>query len=188
MQEVDSLISQIRKWGGHEAECGFISTFICGCLIHLFVYVNHLPTYSGLNLFENDGSWHALEGRWFAAILERATSRVTIPFLLGMMSLLFWSLSFAVIVKTFNLKSRSAIILASTIYISFPTVATLNCFLYTSHCFAIGVLFCMSWCLVGAEKIKNDEFGRCSLLGAFISIVPSYVVCCNVVNLCDSSS
>lgn len=157
MQEVDSLISQIRKWVGHEAECGFISTFICGCLIHLFVYVNHLPTYSGLNLFENDGSWHALEGRWFAAILERATSRVTIPFLLGMMSLLFWSLSFAVIVKTFNLKSRSAIILASTIYISFPTVATLNCFLYTSHCFAIGVLFaCLGvWLVLKKSRMMN---------------------------------
>ena len=51
MQEVDSLISQIRKWVGHEAECGFISTFICGCLINLCVYVNHFPTVAALNCF-----------------------------------------------------------------------------------------------------------------------------------------
>lgn len=138
MKEVDLCVYRARKWIGPEAELGFISTFICGLFVHLFVYVNHYPTYSGLVAFVENGSGFALEGRWFSTLLKNITGVATIPFFLGILSLLFWSLSFAIIVKIFNLQSRTAIILTSAIYISFPTVAAMNCFMYMAHCFAAG--------------------------------------------------
>ena len=149
MQEIDRCLLRAKKCIGYEAALGFISTFICGFLIHLMVFVNYLPTHSGLVAFVENGAGFAREGRWFSTFLKNIAGVVTIPFFLGMISLFFWSMSFAVIVKIFKIRSRAAIILASAIYISFPTVAAMNLFMYMAHCFAAGTfLACLGVYLI----------------------------------------
>lgn len=196
MKCIDNNIQRVRMRLGREMEIAGISTFIFGLLIHLMVYVNHLPAYSGLNLFLNKPAWHALEGRWFTAILALITSGVTLPFFLGIFSLVFWAVSFAIIVKLFGLKSYTSIVLASAIFISFPTVAAMNCYLYSAHVFAVGVF----WACLGVyffrentvqNTKKNDVMGVLSLVVALatyqevLSVAMLLIFCITVFEILD---
>lgn len=170
MREIDGYIKKLRKTIGNEAELGFKSTFVFGILVHLIVFTNHLPTYSGLFGFEGYALPHALEGRWVSAFLKSTIGVVTIPFFLGMISLFFWSLSFAVIVKIFKIKSSTAVVLMSAIYISFPTVAAMNQFMFMSYCFAAGTLLsCLGvYMFLRGQKV-TDMVGILCLVFAIAS-------------------
>lgn len=156
MQELERQIKEYCSRIGYNAILAGIEVFIIGFLVHMFIFVNHYPTYSGLNLFINDGKWHALEGRWFAAIVERVTSVVTIPTFIGVLSLLFWAVAFVCVVKIFGINSIITVFLAGIVFIAYPVIGAYYTFLYTSHCFALGsMMSCLGCWYLLCEKGKR---------------------------------
>lgn len=148
MLELDKRFRKLSEIIGDEGKLAFFTCFFVGLVCHMFVFVGHYPAYSGLNLFVNEGNVQLLEGRWLAALLMRINGKVTLPFLTGAFSLIFWSLANAVVIRLFEIKSKISIILISCIFVSFPVIAEMNYFLYMAECYAVsaflgclGVLF-----------------------------------------------
>lgn len=148
MLELDKRVRKFFDFIGDEGKLAFSTCFIVGLLCHMFVFVGHYPAYSGLNLFINEGDWQLLEGRWLAALLMRINGKVTLPFLIGVISLTFWSLANIIVIRLFEIKSKISIVLISSIFISFPVIAGMNYYLYMAECYGIsaflgclGVLF-----------------------------------------------
>lgn len=179
MREIEGDLLKLRKAIGKEAELGFKSTFVVGFFVHLIVFTNHLPTYSGLFGFEGYALPHAVEGRMFSAFLKSTIGVVTIPFFLGIFSLLLWSISFAIIVKIFRLRSCVAIVLMSAIYISFPTVAAMNLFMFMIQSFAVGTLLsCLGVYMFLREQKVADIVGILCLAFALASYQAVFSVAC----------
>lgn len=171
MSEIQNVYYSIRDRISKDALWGGILVFIFGFFIHMFVFVNHYPTYSGLNLFINDGKWHAIEGRWFSSIIERCTSVVTIPTFIGILSLLFWAVSYTIFLCIWSIKNRIVIFLAAGVFISFPVIAGYYTFLYTAHCFALGAMLA---CLGTIFLFSNNRKVRILSVICFVLSLATY--------------
>ena len=148
MLELDRRLKKLFDIVGDEGKLAFFACLFFGLACHMFVFVGHYPAYSGLNLFINEGDWQLLEGRWLAALIMRITGKVTLPFLIGVFSLIFWALANTIVIKLFEIRSKISIVLISCIFVSFPVIAEMNYFLYMAECYAVsaflgclGVLF-----------------------------------------------
>lgn len=160
MKELEEMLKKIVASVGKEAIYGGGAVFILGFFIHMFIFANHYPTYSGLNLFINDGKWHAIEGRWFSAVVEKCTSFVTIPTFIGLLSLFFWAVSYALLIRLFDIKSHLMVFLAAGVFISYPSIAGYYTFLYTAHCFALGCMLSICGvCLLLKNSLKTSIGG-----------------------------
>lgn len=150
---------------GHEEKVAFLSCFFVGLVCHLFVMVGHYPAYSGLNLFVNSGVTQIVEGRWFAAVIMRSDGVVTLPFILGIVMLILYSMTCSIVVKILELESNISIVLFSSMFITFPVIAAKNYFLYMADCYGASVfLACLGvWFWKKSNKLVYSIISIMSL-------------------------
>ena len=117
-----------RLWGKIylNSRIAFISCFIIGLMTHIFMLTNKLPNHDDINqIFD---SMHRPEsGRWFLFFPASISSTFSLPWLNGLLCILYISLSAAIVVKCLNIKSLFGSVLIGGVMITFPTVcATLS--------------------------------------------------------------
>ena len=123
---IDKIKIKIKK----EWKIAFISTIIIGLITHMFIMVNNLPNHDGLlNIVGNQE--HIELGRWFLKFACLFSSYFTIPWIIGIISILLLGLTSVVIIEIFNIKEKINIILISAILVVFPTIASGFAYIFT---------------------------------------------------------
>lgn len=141
-QEIDSKSKKV-----------FEITFLTGFFCHLFVMVGHYPCFSGIYSFISDFSGCFKEGRWMQVVLGRLEGNTTVPMYIGLIALLFWSLSVVLIVSIFNIKDKTLITVLSMVFVSFPVIASMNNYMYMWDAFAMACF----WSCLGVYYWNQDQ-------------------------------
>ena len=104
----------------------FLGTFVWGLLTHSYIFLNGSFSHDSLAAFLEDNSWKIQLGRIFVPAF-RAIFRgyITLPWLIGIVSLVCISLSVLFTVKILEIHSKILVFLVSGIFVTNVTVISL---------------------------------------------------------------
>lgn len=105
-----------KRW-----KTAFYSAFFLGLLIHIYKFTNLMPNHDGLYNFYSSQNMVA-SGRWFLSIACCLGSFFDLPWINGVLSLIFMGLTAAVIADIFDMENPCLIILSSGLLVSFPAI------------------------------------------------------------------
>ena len=168
-----------------EWKLAFKASFIIGLLTHVYKFTNTLPNHDALYNAYCDQNMINL-GRWLLAPACMFSSYFDLPWLTGLVALLFISLSVVVLVEIFELDDPVAIILVAGITVSFPAVTETFFFEYTSDGYMLAMLIASY--AVMRSRVEGLSVKDCVVSGACIccacGIYQAYVAYAAVLLLC----
>ena len=99
----------------------FFVTFAIGLLVHMFALTNKLPNHDyPFNIYSNQFDWPVTIGRCFMTVTTGISSFFTLPWLNGLLAVLYISLAVPFIIDLFDFKRTIPIILCSFLFVSYP--------------------------------------------------------------------
>lgn len=154
-----AFCEKIKTHWKREWTIAFLTTFFVGLLIHLPAMVLDVPNHDGLSSMYFDQNM-ITSGRWFLTVACGFSSYYTIPWLIGVLSLLLLSATAVVLTEVLELRKTWAIVLCSGLLVSFPALASTFAYIFTMDGYMLGLfLATLSVCL-------TKKFRRGFLAGA----------------------
>ena len=171
-----------------EWKLAFFSAFIAGLLVHLFKFTNVLPNADALYNFYSSQNMVA-SGRWLLAVACSLGSWFDLPWVNGMLSLLFMGLTAAVVAEVFSMKNPCLIILTSGLLVSFPAITATMSYEFTADGYMLSML--LAAVSVALTRMQDMERGcwknmvlsglciclSCGIYQAYVSFAFVLAVC-----------
>jgi hypothetical protein len=99
----------------------FASSFVIGLIVHMYKITNMLHNHDSVVLFD-DGHWIVVQGRWFAFVPKILSSGYLLPWVIGLLAILYIAISSCIVVKCFRIINSLHCVLVSGLMVSFPTI------------------------------------------------------------------
>ncbi len=123
-----------REW-----KIAFLSAFLIGLAVHLPAMISDIPNHDGLGSMHFDQNM-ITSGRWFLTVACGFSSYFTLPWLIGLLSLLFLSCTAAALTELLELKTTWTIVLTAALLVSFPAVASTFAYIFTMDGYMLALL------------------------------------------------
>ena len=114
----------------------FISALIVGVIAHLYKITNWLPNWDSL-VFRYDAQNMIGLGRWLLPLACSLSSFYDLPFLNGVLAIIFHGLSAVCICKILNVQNKITAFLIGGVIVSFPTVTSVMMYNYVADGYSI---------------------------------------------------
>ena len=114
----------------------FFASLIVGLFAHLYKIANWLPNWDSL-VFRYDSQNMVALGRWFLPVVCSFSSFYDLPFLNGIIAIMFHALSAVCICKIFNVQKKITAFLIGAVVVSFPTVTSIMMYNYVADGYSI---------------------------------------------------
>lgn len=165
--KIKSKITSIQK-------TAFLSSFIFGIAAHLYKMTNWLPNWDSL-VFRKDPQHMEPLGRWFLSFASKISSDYELPWINGLLAIIYISLAAAVICETLKVKSRVCALLIGAVTVTFPTVISTFMYCYVADAYALSFLLaCTAAYLLTSQK-KPCAVVAVFLLALAMGIYQAYV-------------
>lgn len=129
------LRGNIRK----EWKTAFWTVFILGLLIHFPVIAGDFPNHDGLASMYFDQNM-ITSGRWFLMAACGASSFFTVPWVIGLLGLLFLGLTAAALCELLEVRTGWAVVGVSGLLVSFPALASTFAYVFTLDGYMLALL------------------------------------------------
>lgn len=175
--EVWQMIKQhIKK----EWKAAFFATFIIGLLIHMPMMLQDIPNHDGLDSMHFDQNM-ITSGRWFLTMACGISSYFTLPWLIGLLAILYLALTSVALVEILEVRKTSVIILISGLLAGFPAIASTFAYVFTMD----GYMMALFLAVLSVVLTKKYKFGfaagavclACSM-GIYQAYLPFAVILC----------
>lgn len=131
-----------------------LSALCAGLITHLYKITNHIPNWDGL-VFRYDAQWMIGLGRWFLAVVCSLSSFYDLPFLNGLIAILFHGFGAVCICKILNIQKKTTAFLIGALTATFPVVTSVMMYSYVADGYSIAFFFsCLAALFLTAEKPK----------------------------------
>lgn len=150
----------IEKWNQLERQykIAFFAALFVGLFAHMYMLVNKLPDHDYVYNIHNDQfSWPLSLGRWFLHITTGISSYFILPWVNGLLAILYASVSAALIVAVLEIKNPIPVILCSGLLVTYPSFADTMGYLFLSDGFLLAMLLVSLG--VWLWHRKNNVFG-----------------------------
>lgn len=148
----------------------FCSAFVLGLLVHLYKFTNLLPNADALYNFYSSQNM-AASGRWFLSIACGFGSYFDLPWVNGILSLVFMGLTAAMVAEVFRMENPVLIVLSGGLLVSFPAITATMAYEFTADGYMLAMaLAALSVCLSGMEFIEKQHWKRLVLSGLCICL------------------
>lgn len=124
------VLKKCKKNIKQEWKLAFFSALIIGLLVHMPVMLSDIPNHDGLSSMHFDQNM-ITSGRWFLTIACGFSSYYTLPWLIGLLSLLFLACTAAALTELLELRSVPAIVVVSGLLVTFPAAASTFAYVFT---------------------------------------------------------
>lgn len=142
----------------------FFAAFFVGLLAHIYKIVNWLPNWDSL-VFRYDPQNMIAIGRWFLPVVCSFSSFYDLPFLNGIIAIVFHALSAVLICRIFGVRKKITAFLIGAVIVSFPTVTSVLMYNYVAD--GYGIAFFLS---VLAAYFMTKEKPKYLVSGVFITL------------------
>lgn len=127
-----------EKWKKLERQykLAFFSALLLGLFAHMYMIVNKLPNHDYVyNIHSDQFVWPLSLGRWFLQIITGMSSYFILPWVNGMLAILYASVSAALIVAVLEIKNSVPVVLCSGLLVTYPAFADTMGYLFTADGF-----------------------------------------------------
>lgn len=132
----------------------FISAILIGFLTHMYVFTNRIPNWDGMyNIYNSQDK--STSGRFFLTYASGMSGYFDMPWVIGVLSILFLALTAVAIVDLFDIRSKIAAIFISAIVVTFPSVASTFSYMFTAD----GYLFASFLAILSLVITKRFKYG-----------------------------
>ena len=135
-------LKKIKKNIKREWKLAFFSVLICGLVVHFKVFAGDFPNHDGLSSMYFDQNM-ITSGRWFLMIACGISSYFTLPWLIGIFSLIFLGIGCAALIDFLEIKDDISVVLTSCMLVVFPALSSTYAYIFTAdgYMMALGLVF-----------------------------------------------
>lgn len=170
---VYEAIERIKKRLDGCDRAAFFSALIIGLLTHLPAMVSDIPNHDGLESVYSKQDL-LTSGRWFLSAACGISSFYTIPWFIGLLSLIYLSITALFTVRVLRIGNRLAAGLTGALLATFPALVSNFAYLFTMDGYMLGLLLAVLSVYV-TEKGKWGVFFGAVLLSLSLGIYQSYL-------------
>ena len=123
-----------REWKG-----AFLTCFLLGLVVHMPIMLSDIPNHDGLDSIYFDQNM-ITSGRWFLMAACGASSFYTLPWVIGLLGLLFLSCTAAALCELLEIRKIWAAALAGGMLVSFPALASTFAYVFTLDGYMLAML------------------------------------------------
>ncbi len=140
METVNLFFEKLNNKLGKDGKTAFLSAFIIGILTHMTALTLDAPNHDGLASMYFDQNM-ITSGRWFLSTACGISSYYSIPWLIGVLSLIYLGISSIILNKLLKVENGILICLISGMLVAFPSIASDFAYVFTMDGYMLGVLF-----------------------------------------------
>lgn len=174
--------SKIKK----EYKVAFLSAFFIGLLIHMPVMLSDIPNHDGLSSLYFDQNM-ITSGRWFLTIACGFSTYYTIPWVIGLLGLVFLGLTSVALTELLEIQDTAPIMLISGLLVSFPSLASTFAYVFTMDGYMLALLLAVLSVLCTKKWRKGFWIGAFCLafsMGTYQAYLPFAILLCLYESLC----
>lgn len=139
MKSREEVWKNIKLHIKKEWKIAFVVAFVIGLLIHMPIMLSDIPNHDGLASMHFDQNM-ITSGRWFLSVACGFSSYYTLPWLIGLLAMLYLGLAAVVLTETLEVKSTWAIAGISGMLVAFPALASTFAYVFTMDGYMLAVL------------------------------------------------
>lgn len=183
---IDDVYSTIKSKLGRTGKAAFLSALFAGIITHMVALVNDIPNHDGLASVYFDQNM-ITSGRWFLMPACAISSFYSLPWLIGVLSILFLAITACLTVNILDIKNNAFAAVIGALMVTYPGLCGNFAYVFTMDGYTLGLLLCVSAVYVVKTFGKDDKFGLCFipagiLLGTGMGTYQSYL--CVAMLLC----
>lgn len=148
----EQVIGKIKKSVQPQWKMCFFAALIMGFIAHFYKITNWIPNWDSL-VFRYDAQNMVALGRWFLPVVCAPSSFYDLPWITGLLAIVFHALGAVCICKMFNVRKNTTAVLIGALVTTFPTVTSVMMYNYVADGYAIAFLLsCIAAMVVVKEK------------------------------------
>ena len=185
---VNTIIPFKDKW-----KFAFTASFIMGMLVHFYMFTHNLLSHDAAGTFYYSADYID-HGRWFLKSICSLSSYFQLPWVTGLLSVFYLSISIVILVEIFDIENKISIVVIAGFLVTFPSLAATFSYVFVADGYMFGVL-CACLSVLMVQKIKFGYiWGAIPLafsLGvyqAYLSIAILLIMLLLIVQILDSES
>lgn len=155
MMTPEEAFEKLKKAVGKNGCLAFLSAFVTGLLTHMAILTSDIPNHDGLASMYFDQNM-ITSGRWFLGAACAPTSFYSLPWLIGLVALVYISLAAMVLVKILDVKKPVTVLFTAMVLAVFPSLASNFAYVFTMDGYMLGMLLCV---LAVWAVGTNERFG-----------------------------
>lgn len=130
----------------------FLSAVLIGLLTHMYIFTNAIPNHDSLvNIYTPQSNFNL--GRFFLSPFSGISSYFDLPWINGLLSLLYLAVFSVLIVELLEMKKTISIALTSGLIVTFPAISSIFSYMFTADGYMAGFLLTASALLL-TKKYK----------------------------------
>lgn len=187
------VIQKLKQNIKPEWKTAFFGTFLLGLLIHLPAMLSDIPNHDGLDSMYFDQNM-ITSGRWFLTVACGFSSYYTLPWIIGVLGLIFLAMTAVALTELLELRQTSAIILAGGLLVSFPALASTFAYVFTLDGYMLA-LFLAVLAVLFTKKYRLGFLGGGVCLAfsmgtyqAYVSIAVLFSIYCILMTFLEDKS
>lgn len=191
----NDLIDYYRKNVKQTWKTAFAAAVIIGLCVHLFKFANTLPNHDSPYSYY-DPQNIITSGRWFLTVACGISSYYDLPWLIGMLSILYLALTSVIVTDIFGIENPLVIILASGLLMAYPSITETLFFEYTADGYFLSMLLAAAASRITTmDRINVPRMliaslcicFSCGIYQAYVSFALVLSACCFIVILLENS-
>lgn len=138
-----------REW-----KYAFVATVFVGLLAHMYRFVNHLPNWDSLMDAYYPTHNMIQQGRQFQFLPAMWRGFTDLPWVIGLLSLVYLGLAMVLLTEIFEMHSPLTIILSAALIVTSPTVISHWGYMFTADCYLFAYLLAVFsiWITLRCQK------------------------------------
>ena len=156
-----------------EWKVAFFTVFIVGLCVHFPVISKDIPNHDGLASMYFDQNM-ITSGRWFLMVACGISSYFTLPWVIGLLSLIFLGIGAAALVEFLELRDKLGVMVVSALLVVFPSLASTYTYIFTADGYMMGLMLAM-FAVMFVEKGRFGFIAGGICLAFSMGIYQSYL-------------
>ncbi len=155
------------------SKLAFGAAFLIGVMVHAPIMLSDIPNHDGLDSLYFDQNM-ITSGRWFLTVACGFSSYFTVPWLIGLLGILFLALAAAVLVDFLEVEQSWAAVVIGGLLVAFPALSSTFAYVFTLDGYMMALLFAVLsvWCV---KKWKWGFVSGSVFLAFSMGIYQSYL-------------
>lgn len=151
----------------------FVSSCVLGFAVHGYMFANKLPNHDDIGHLFSSG-YGVASGRWLLPHILELDGTLSMPWLIGVLSIALLAVSACFVVSVLRIKSSLNCILTAAVMVSFPTVAATFTYMFSADAYFLALLLACFAAYI-TNRYKFGYAGGMASIALSLGIYQSYI-------------
>ncbi len=151
----------------------FITVMVVGLLTHMRVFVSDIPNHDGMSSIYFDQNM-ITSGRWFLRVACGISSDYTLPWVIGVLCVLYLAIAAVLLQRFFEVKHTFTAMLLGAVLVVYPTLTSNFAYIFTADGYMLALLLAVL-AVFCVERSKPGFVWGAIALGFSMGIYQAYI-------------